>query len=65
MFKLYICKERYNKVTGKTNTRKLMIMNVVEYIWGENRMSKQLFESHPPGLNEIVFEEVADKMCSR
>ena len=65
VFKLNVCKERHNKITGKTDIRKSMILNVVEYFLGENRANRQPFESYPPGLNEIVFEEDHEKWLTK
>ena len=65
VFKLHVCKEDYKDITGKKQIRKVMIMNVVEYFWGENSMSEELFDSHPPGLNEIVFEENHERWLTK
>ena len=58
VFKLNVCKEQHNTLTGKTNIRKSMIMNVVEYFWGENRANRQLFESHTPGLMRLCLKRI-------
>ena len=42
-----------------------MIKNVVEYFWGENRVNRQLFKSHLPGLHKVVFEEDHERWLTK
>eukprot|EP00794_Sanderia_malayensis_P013460 gene13460-14847_t len=64
LFREHVCKEKYAEITKMKNIRKRMILSVVSHSWGERRQLP-LFENHPPGLNEILFEEEYERWLTK
>ncbi len=55
VFKFYVCKDKFDKISTSTKIKQKMIMEVINHFRENSRTSKGLFEGHSQGLNEQVF----------
>ena len=55
--KFHVCKDKVDKISNACKVKQNMIMEVINHFWADSRASKGLFEDHPQGLNEPIFEE--------
>ena len=57
VFKFYACGDMFDKISVSSKMKQNMIMEVIAHFWEDSRASEGLFEGHPQGFNEPVFEE--------
>ena len=65
VFKFYVCKDKFDKISISSKLKQKMIMEVINHFWEDSRTSEGLFEGHPQGLNEPVFEEDHERWLTK
>ena len=65
VFKVYVCKDKLDKISVSSTIKQKMIMEVITHIWEDSRASEGLSQGHPQGFNEPVLEEDHERWLTK